>query len=376
MQREWPSARTACGVIVAATLLAAINDRAYADEISTTLNGYGTVGGSFTSDRNFAFRHDVSEFNGASSDFYVPLDSRIGAQAVFSYGTQWSATIQELVRLRGDKSFNPGTEWLYVQYAPTPEWKLRVGRVALDTFLFSESREVGYSLPWFESPPALYGAEPFQVLDGGQVIWQHEFGHFNWTLQAGYGTTETNLQFGSTTLKTLGHDTLNASAAVEYQNLLLKVSITQITTPISLPLGPTDTLTYEAHDRFIAMGAQYDNGKALVIGEWARRSQNLAPVFNEPGSTSKNWYVAAGWHFGKVTPLLSFSNNSPGQSLFAPKGSHNSVGAVLRWDVVQNIALKAQVMRAKAADNDYWVAQDLNSDKRVNIYSIGADFLF
>jgi hypothetical protein len=265
---------------------------------------------------------------------------------------------------------------LYVQYAPTPEWKLRVGRVALDTFLFSESREVGYSLPWFESPPALYGAEPFQVLDGGQVIWQHEFGHFNWTLQAGYGTTETNLQFGSTTIKTLGHDTLNASAAVEYQNLLLKVSITQLTTPISLPLGPTDTLTYEAHDRFIAMGAQYDNGKALVIGEWARRSQNLAPVFNEPGSTSKNWYVAAGWHFGKVTPLLSFSNNSPGQSLFAPKGSHNSVGAVLRWDVVQNIALKAQVMRAKAADNDYWVAQDLNSDKRVNIYSIGADFLF
>jgi hypothetical protein len=51
------------------------------------------------------------------------------------------------------------------------------------------------------------------------------------------------------------------------------------------------------------------------------------------------------------------------------------VTAVLRWDVITNIALKAQITREPESGPD-WVTADPSSNKRVNIYGIGADFIF
>jgi len=48
--------------------------------ISTTLSGFGTVGGSLTSDGEYQYRHDSTEFSGAPNSFDVGLDSRLGVQ--------------------------------------------------------------------------------------------------------------------------------------------------------------------------------------------------------------------------------------------------------------------------------------------------------
>jgi hypothetical protein len=42
-----------------------------ADDISTSISGYGTVGGTFTSDAHYAYIHNSSEFKGALNSLDV-----------------------------------------------------------------------------------------------------------------------------------------------------------------------------------------------------------------------------------------------------------------------------------------------------------------
>jgi len=48
----------------------------------------------------------------------------------------------------------------------------------------------------------------------------------------------------------------------------------------------------------------------------------------------------------------------------------------LRYDVAPNIALKAQVDQFKANDPEAFVTPDATSQRKVSVFSLGADFVF
>jgi hypothetical protein len=368
-------APTGLSVLCAAISLVAAT-AASADGVTTTLSGYGTVGGSFTSDSNYAYRHDSSEFKGASNDLDLGLESRIGVQAVFDFGAEFSVTVQEVARARGYKSFDPGTEWFYAQYAPDLDWTLRLGRVALGTFLLSDSRLVGYAVPWFHAPNEVYAYEPFQYVDGGQVLWHKRFGELGVTLQSSYGTTEANEQALGTTLNATAHGVFNGSAAFEFGNFVLRVAQTQFVFPTAVALGPNYSLSYNEQDKFTSVGFQYDDGSMVVLSEWTKRSESNAPVLNMPLFAGQAWYVAGGWRFGKITPLLMLANSKPDQSLATPAGSFTSESVTVRYDVAHNVALKAQVTRASSGNFWYWTAPNYAAHEQVSVFALGADFVF
>jgi hypothetical protein len=145
---------------VALTLAASTAARA---DITTSFSGFGTVGGSFTSDSDYTYSHDASEFTKASNQFDIGLESRLGLQGSADFGNGFSITAQEVFRERGSDEFDPGTEWLYVQYSPESDLQIRLGRVVIPVFLFSDSRQVGYAAPWFRSPNEVYGAVSFRL---------------------------------------------------------------------------------------------------------------------------------------------------------------------------------------------------------------------
>lgn len=367
-----PAAQAALSVI----FMLGLATRAHAgDDVTTTITGYGTVGGTFTSDGNYAYRHDVSEFGGATNQFDVGLESRLGVQAVFDFGSSFSVTAQEVARRRGSEDFALGTEWLYVQYSPSSDWKLRVGRVELATFLISDSREVGYAATWFRAPNEIYGSEPFDYLDGGQVLWRHSLGQAAFGLQASYGNTTQEFEVSGAAVSIHAKYVFNASATFEYGNLLLRVAQTNISTPFTIPLSATYSVTYNVDDRYTSVGIQYDDGKAIVLGEWAKRSENTGPGLPLPLTASTQGYAAGGWHFGKLTPMLMYGVDRPVLSLLTPAGDYGTWSAILRYDIAHNIALKAEISRPKA-DAGYWVTPNYTSTERVNVYSFGADFVF
>jgi hypothetical protein len=359
-----------------ASMLAAASAARADDGFNTIITGYGTVGGSMTSDSNSAYVHDVTEFKGASNTFNIGLDSRIGVQAVINYGPTLSVVVQELAKERGTDTFSLGTEWAFVQYAPTADLKFRLGRVALGTFLISDSRFVGYAQPWFRAPNELYGSFPFTDVDGGQALWHTNAGPVGVDLQLSYGTTSATLDAFGTLLSIAGKDVLNVSVALQYKNLGLRVAETKLTTPLTLALGPATVVSFNDHNKYVSAGIQYDDGNIIGMSEWAKTTENNIPLVNLPLTVSTQWYVAGGYRLAKLTPLLMYGKYDPGTSLESAAEKYGTWSASLRYDVVRNIALKAQFSRPPVGNSTYFINANEAIDKRVNVYSVGADFVF
>jgi hypothetical protein len=222
----------------------------------------------------------------------------------------------------------------------------------------------------------VYSQLPFDYVDGGQVAWQKALGQFVVALQSSYGSTSGVFETGALTIRSNSKDILNVAASVAYGDLLLRVAQTSLNVPTSLPLSANTSVNYQLHETFLSVGAQYDNGKAVVIGEWAKTKQNNAPVLNEPLAASSQWYAAAGWHFGKFLPLVTYGNVKEQQSLLYAPSRFGSWSGSLRYDVKTNVALKAEVSNAQAGNNTYWVTPNTASNAHVNVYSVGVAFVF
>jgi len=347
------------------------------DDFSTAISGYGTVGGTYTGNSAYTYVQNPSDFRATNSQFDLGLDSRVGAQATFTYGTDLSIIVQEEARRRGSENFSLGTEWAFVQYKPADDLKLRLGRVALATFLMSDFREVGYAQTWFIAPNEVYGSEPFETLDGGQVLWHVARGALGLDLAGAYGTTRQDVQAGGVSYNVSAKSAYNLAATMSYQSFQLRLAETTVSFPETLPLGPTTVLNYMDHDKFLSAGFQYDNGTAIVLAEWAKRSENAAPVVNLPLSAQTSWYVAGGWRFGKLTPLVNYAGAKPSESLSnSGQKKYGTPSISLRYDVVTNVALKAQASRAQADNGSYWTDRNPNSSEHVNVFSLGVDFVF
>jgi hypothetical protein len=248
--------------------------------------------------------------------------------------------------------------------------------VALGTFLLSDSRLVGYADPWFHAPNEVYGSEPFQYVDGGQVLWHERLGEFGVTLQSSYGTTTADVAALGTTLETTAHNVFNASAAFEFGNFLLRVAQTELVYPVVQPITPNFVLNFNEHDKYLSLGFQYDDGSALVLSEWSKRDESYLPIVHLPIFMGQAWYVAGGWRFGKFTPLLMVANSKPDLSLALPAGSYTSESITLRYEVARNVALKAQVTRAAEGSFWYWKSSDPSARGYVDVVALGADFVF
>jgi hypothetical protein len=346
------------------------------DDFSTAISGYGTVGGTYTGNSAYTYIQNGSQFKATNSQFDLGLDSRIGAQATFTYGTDLSVIVQEEAKRRGSENFSLGTEWAFVQYKPTDDLKLRLGRVALATFLMSDFRDVGYAQTWFIAPNEVYSSEPFETLDGGQALWHVALGPVGLDLEGEYGTTSEALQINGSLLNVSAKSAYNVAAAISYQNFLFRIAETAVSWPETLPLGPTTIVNYMDHDKFLSAGFQYDNGTAIVLAEWAKRSENDVPGFNVPLAAFKVWYVAGGWRFGKLTPLVTYSGEEWSQSLSNSMATYHTPSISLRYDVVTNVAVKAQASRAQADNASYWTDRNPNSSEHVNVFSLGVDFVF
>jgi hypothetical protein len=362
--------------IIRAAIIWTATSAAFADGITTTVSGFGTVGGTFTSNGNYAYVHNVTEFVGASNSLDISLDSRIGVQAVVSFDSQWSVTAQEVAKMRGSTNFDPGTEWLFAQYQPTTDLKLRLGRVVLPVFLLSDVINVGYAAPWFRPPNDVYDASGFEYLDGAQALWRHSLGPLQINLETTYGQTAGTFDVAGFELTAKSSSTFNAAMSLSWRDLMLRFAETYLNTSATLPLSSTQSVDLTVHDRFHCLGLQYDDGRALLMSEWTKRDENNLPGYNEPVADDTSWYVAAGWRFGKFTPLVMYSALDITKSLLQSPASYHTWDGILRYDVLRNLDLKLQISRAQAANDAYWTSASRASDAYVEVYSFGADFIF
>lgn len=395
-----------------------------------TFSGFGTVGVVHSDESNGDYVGSRFQPNGAgrtrSTDFGP--DTKFGAQLGVKFNDKLSGVVQLVSQHQYDNSYTPQLEWANLKYHVMPGLSLRAGRVALPSYLLSESRFVGYANPWSHPPSEVYSVLAVTANDGVDLTWRSRFGEANNSFQAFYGQGKANLPTGKATSK----PTWGFNDSVEIGSLTVRAGYTNVT--LDLGVSSLDSLfaglnqfaagaaavpvpafqTAAAQARALVDYYRLDSMKlsAVVLGlnydpgDWFVMSELVA--FKGDGflSDSTSWYVSGGYRFGSLTPFVSVAstkahidtevgiqaagtplatgaaglNAGINTTLKQFNGSQDTLSAGLRWDAMRNVALKLQFDRISVKDGSNGRFANVITGKRigdkVNLVSVTADFVF
>ena len=388
--------------VVAAVSLALCAGVAHADP-TYKFSGFGTLA-AVHSDLDAAdFTGSVFQPNGVghTRDTSVNPDSKLGLQLNATFDPKWSAVVQVISQYQYDSSYWPQVEWANVTYKATDSLNLRVGRIALPSYLMSESRLVGYAHSWARPPQEVYSILPLTSNDGVDATWRSRVGSAHNTLQAYYGTNKVRIAGGGTA-KAVRSWGLNNT--VEMGSLSLRAGYTYLKEDLEVDqfaplfgamvaLGETDMLekydTRNMSTSAIALGAQYDPGDWFVMGEFVDYHGDSILA------DSRSWYVAGGVRLGKFTPYAIYSevkadieeetnggllNVGINQLLRQITPTQKTTAIGLRWDAYKNTAIKLQYDRVETGANSNGrlklPAGSNATGLDANVVTLGVDFVF
>ncbi len=381
-----------------------------------SLSGFGTVGEVHSSEDKADFVNSVFQPNGAgySRAWSPEVESLIGAQISARFTPQLSAVVQAIAEQNYNGTYTPHVEWANIKYQFTPDLNVRIGRFELPTFLYSDTRKVGYTYPWVRPPIEIYNLLPITVSDGGGFTYGANLEDFTNTTQGSFVQSNTSEPNNRGTA--YARDSINFSNTSEYKSLTVRLSYQHARLANASLDGLLDTFRmfgpqgiviandYNSDSKPVVtevIGASYDPGHWFVIGEWGHNRTNSFLGENT------SWYASGGIRAWKLTPYLTYahesaaSNSDPGIPLagLSPAQSGMAAGlnaalnAVLqaipaqstvslgtRWDAVKNVDVKVQFDHTRlGADSNGTlinVQQGFQPGGTVNVISAMLDFVF
>ena len=415
------SRRNAEAFILVAMLCSSIRAYAASDDASASIfsfSGFGTLGVVHSSELDADFTDSTFKPNGAgfTRAWSPDVDSRLGAQVTANLTSQLSAVVQVISEQLYDDTYRPHVEWANIKYQFTPDLSVRVGRTVLSTFMFSDTRKVGYANPWVRPPVEVYSLVPVSSSDGVDASYKLHVGDFVQTIVGTFGRTAQGLppSLGGGTAHGralwLISDTIEYCAAtvhISYQDVHLTVPGLNGLFDAFQQFGPQGIALANEYDQddklgtFIGVGAMYDPGRWFALGEWGHDD------FHSALGSNTAWYVSGGYRLPKVTPYLTYSKVSvnsntsdPGLTLStlppflvgAATGLNAALNATLatvadqktmsvgaRWDFIKNVDLKVQYdhtrLGAGSSSTLINIQPDFVPGGTVNLFSLAIDFV-
>ncbi|MES2262743.1 MAG: porin [Pseudomonadota bacterium] len=344
-----------------------------------SIRGFGTVGAAHSNNELAEYATNLNQPSGPgrgrSWDFTA--DTKAGIQLDGKLTNQLAAVVQLTSRKLASNGFQPEVEWANIKYQATPDFSVRLGRVALSTLMQSDARLVSYSLVPVRVPVEIYNITPPTNSDGIDATYVAHFGMATNTLQASFGRTKTKLAVGIpdgvVISEVQARKIINIANTLESGRLSLRASYFKANLSI-----PGFTYRYDMK----AIGALYDLGVWFVQGEVAK---------SNGGGLTKNQealYALGGVRLSAVTPYASYAKANP-QDPQLPSGAgfkQTTATFGVRWDYSANTALKLQYdridapgLRATQGSGSYFIKQTtsflLNGGK-INLVSAAVDFVF
>jgi predicted porin len=378
------------------------------------LSGFGTIAAAHSSERNADFITHISQPNGAgftSATSFNP-DSKVGVQGDMQFTDKLSGVVQLVSQHNWDNGYTPEVEWANVKYQATPDLALRVGRIAMPFFMYSDTRLVGYAQPWVRPPIEVYMVQPNTKSDGADVMYRAQTGSVTHNLQAFYGVNEVKTPDGGSAK---GNPNWGFNDTAQMGDLTMRGAFTYSRVSIPALQGLTDALgafsgipgpigaesarlasVYKANDmdfRTVAVGASYDPGSWFLTGEYLDfRGQSFA-------QGTQAWYISGGYRIGKFTPYATYSGSKnhtkqeagipfpPAQplndalnSIINNPNKQNTISAGLRWDFMRNVDLKAQYDHISLGEGSTGrftnIQPAFKPGGHANIFTVSVDFVF
>lgn len=381
------------------------------------ISGFGTLGLATSDQSQASLTRDLADRKGIGSNS-LPLstDSRLGLQLDMIVNSQWSATVQAVVKDRPAQTIEESLQWAFVSYRPNSRWQLRAGRVGLDMGLVSDQRNVGYSYLWVRPPIEFYGRLPLFHFNGGDATYSLSADDTTFSLKAFAGEASplypsspdykiniAPLWGGNFNIRREDWHAQLSYVGTQLQSnhpglAQLQANILQIADFYADAASLSDQYRLKGtQNHFLSTGLAYE-------GDPWRAQMEFGRLFHGNGFITDIYmaYISVGYRLGAVTPFIGYSSIWPSdhrpripsplpvaalqaaaEQPFADSFSDQetlTLGG--RWDFYNNLALKLQydLVHVRNGNGVGLWRTDLPTTPQPNefsnIFSATLDFMF
>ncbi|QBF84453.1 porin [Shewanella maritima] len=279
-------------------------------------------------------------YNNSSTGADFTEDSKLGFQGTFKISDQTQAVMQLMTR--GANDWDIEAEWAYLSHRFDSGIQARAGKLRVPLFMYSDYLDVGYAQPFARPPKEVYDPVPFSSYTGGDLAYDVEFEDSTLTLQGFGGQSDVEDDLRKVDLNNI------LGANISWTDLTWTARAVYGQTKIDgvLYLGDDVVPVSDTTSKFIGLGGSYDNGNLLAVAEWTQVEIEGPLADNESG------YLTLGYRINAFTPYVTAAyykttDNDERAMLpplaFAFDRERKAYSAGLRWDAIDNVALKFDV---------------------------------
>jgi hypothetical protein len=262
-------------------------------------------------------------------------DTSLGLQLSSYFSSAFSLIAQASVH--GAEDYDPRIDWLYLNYYLTPELSVQLGRKGLPLYYYSDYFDVGYAYYWIRPPPDVY---TWQITNYNGISLLYETAMGQWD-------TSVNLYFGSEESEDnqLLSQLFGASVDETWKNMIgivgsmanqwLEVRLTHMQGLIDRAISGVSVIN-DIKQQFLGLSVNLTIDHFLVLSEYNDYRQ-------PDNDVAYNAHLLSfGYQIGELTPHITRSGFKQEINALANDEKHHTTSLGLRWDVVDNIAVKIQ----------------------------------
>lgn len=397
--------------------------------VDWSVSGFGALGYSYEDEDQLAYRRDITQTADIDDNGSWLTDSNFGLQLDARFNHQWSFTTQWLLDNSTQHDFDELTELAFIRYVPNQHWNFRLGRVGVSAYAAADSRYIDYGYLWVRPSQELYGGIVFNSLDGVGVSYLSNNPAFNWSLKLEYGNNNQSGEIAQTnddyTAELKG--VLSASFEVMQGNWKWQASYANVDS-LSIKQGASiqalqsqlqqvsmlgiPGVSEEAAQAYDAMTLDdetvdyYQLAMLYFDGLWTLQTE-LFHIYADKSSIPQGsgGYALVGYSLDNITPYFMYGQFSPSHSPYSSSldwgavnpsfsllqtGAEVGINSVridqstyslgVRWDLLPQLALKAQVDYVKINEFGYglWASNPsvFGEGRDAQVYTINLNFIF
>ncbi len=327
--------------------------------------------------------------------YYELIDDKPEFRDYSKYGLQFLYEVNEdtevLMQLigKGKDDYEPITEWALLKYHMTDELSLKIGKIQLPFFLFSETKEVTYAQPWLRAPFNVYSGEgqsevnTISVIDGMDLTYVTDiFDDYNLLVQLVGGSKETVIDFtlaGRTSEVTCYYKNIYG-LNLEFGSFSWTIKLTQIQGHLDVSSVANNVTIFETDDvllNWTNAAFRYDEESLLILIEGTQYN------YDAPGTDDiirrEGSYITLGYRVTEaIMPHVTYSQwrREGPQAVFGEDVISEEIASIigLRIETGFNVAFKIDYQTVRVEETVHNFEEDPEED--VHIIAIGFDSVF
>ena len=325
----------------------------WSDKLS--INGYYTLDLT-TADSDVQAVSSVGELRNYDKHDLSLRNSLVGAQLEYALSDNFSLFAQGVAYYDRNNDITTDLNWAYLSYDLGNDLIARAGVFQTPFLQGTELRTVGYSRLWARPLTPGTGASGINQYYGLDLVKQVSANNYNWQFQLALGKGDHDLS------EVKVDDIQLVSARIEREQSWLRAAIMRASYAVSTPRGQ---LIIDSGEALLASIEAEINIASLIIN--AGYSTSNSDV--TPNDTMH--YLSVAYRVDDITPFVILTKRNQYFEAFTlpappvgspppirpppppPDGNADmySVGAGLRWDLTERVAVKLQLENIRAKDD-------------------------